>query len=244
MMTAFNRDGAGAPSQRRALVTPLEKALGPITGMVIGAGVFLLLASLGTQLLGVTNVYWYLSRSSAMVGFVLLWASMALGISITNKLARFWPGAPTAFDLHQYVSLLGLGFAVVHVLSLLGDTYIGYDLGALLLPFGSVAYAQFWVGLGQVAFYLLIPVTLSFYARKRLGRGGWRTIHGLSYALFGLTLLHGLFSGSDSAALWTQVLYWFTGVSLLALTAYRLLLTSMQAQGRAAKRGGAPHPAA
>ena len=39
---------------------------------------------------------------------------MALGLGITNKMARLWPGAPAAFALHEYVSLLGLAFAVFH----------------------------------------------------------------------------------------------------------------------------------
>jgi predicted ferric reductase len=193
-----------------------------LAGVTLGA---LLLIAFGSSLAGISNPWWYLSRSSAMVGYVLLWASMALGVSITNKLARFWPGGPTAFDLHQYLSWLGLGFMVVHVLTLLGDVYIGNTIAEWLIPFASSKYEQLWVGIGQVAFYVLIPVTLSFYARKRLGTRGWRTLHGLSYAVFGLGLAHGLFSGTDSATIWAQALYWFTGVSLLALTAYRLGVT-------------------
>ena len=98
------------------------------------------------------------------------------------------------------------------------------------------------MGIGQVAFYLLLPVTLSFYARKRLGTRGWRTVHGLSYAVFGMGLLHGLFTGTDSSAIWASGLYWFTGVSLLALTVYRLALTGKNRRQRAtaAERGTAP----
>lgn len=210
----------------------LERALLPTALSAVGMGLVLLLGSLASQVLGINNVYWYLSRSSALVAFTLIWASMALGVSITNRLARFWPGAPTAFELHQYVSLLGIGFAGVHVLTLLGDTYIGYRLVQLLVPFAGTAYAQLWVGIGQVAMYLLIPVTLSFSVRKRLGTRGWRTVHGLSYALFGLTLLHGIFSGSDSGMVWTTLLYGFSALSLIGLTAYRILLT---------RAGAVPH---
>lgn len=141
--------------------------------------------------------------------------------------------------MQQFLSLLGLGFAVVHILSMLGDTYIGYTLGSLLRPFARAEYAPFWVGIGPVAVYLLILVTLSFYARKWLGRRGWRTIHGLGYALFGLSLLHGVFSGNDLAAFWTQALYWFTALLPLALAGYRLLLTSGQARERAERRSPA-----
>src|SRR5262249_1234902 len=133
-------------------------------------------------------------------------------------------------------SLLGLGFDVVHVLSLLGDTYIGYNLFQVLAPFASTGYEQFWVGIGQVAMYLLIPVTLSFYARKRLGARGWRPIHGLSYLFFAMALLHGLFSGTDSGSWWAAGIYWFSSLSLLVLTAYRVLTRQARPAKKAAVR--------
>ena len=67
------------------------------------------------------KAYWYLSRATAFVSLSLLWLSMALGLGITNKMARLWPGAPAAFALHEYVSLLGLAFAVFHAVVILGD---------------------------------------------------------------------------------------------------------------------------
>lgn len=233
MNTANSLETGRRKAQPVDLLGALEKYLMPTAGIAIAIGVILLLGALSARVLGVTNVYWYLSRSSALVGYVLLWASMALGIAITSKLARVWPGGPLAFELHQHLSILGLGFAVLHVVTLLGDSYIGYSLGQLLLPFGAGSYEPFWVGLGQVAIYLLIPVTISFYARKALGTRGWRTVHGLSYLLFGLTLLHSLFSGTDSAAVWTTALYGFAGLSLVGLTAYRVLLVRLQKQCKA-----------
>src|SRR5690242_11361448 len=194
----------------------------------------LMAIALSSSIAGIDNPWWYLSRSSAMVGYVLLWASMALGISITNKLARIWPGGPAAFDLHQYFSWLGIVFMIVHVVTLLGETYIGNTLAQSLIPFASANYEPLWVGIGQVAFYLLIPVMISFYARKSLSTRAWRTIHGISYAVFGLGLFHGVFSGTDSPTIWAGALYWFTGVSVLALTLYRLLMTGMKGRKKAA----------
>jgi hypothetical protein len=62
-----------------------------------------------------------------------------LGLSITNRLARLWPGGPAAADLHEHASLLGLAFGLLHALVLLGDAYIGYTLPQLLIPFASVS---------------------------------------------------------------------------------------------------------
>ena len=77
------------------------------------------LPQISYTLMGTTpRVFWYLGRSSAFVAFGLLWFSMLLGLMMTNKLARAWPGGPTTMTLHQNTSLLGLGFAVFHALIL------------------------------------------------------------------------------------------------------------------------------
>ena len=144
--------------------------------------------------------YWYLSRASGFVAFGLLWLSAALGVAITNKLVRLWPGGPTAIDLHQHTGLLGLTFALFHTLILLGDRYVGYTMAGLLVPFASVGYRSFWVGLGQIAFYLMLVVWLSFYVRRRIGHRWWRRVHYLSFLLFLLALAHGMSSGPDSAS--------------------------------------------
>src|SRR5512141_465609 len=94
------------------------------------------------------KIYWYLSRASGFVTLTILWAAMAMGIGITNKMVRLWPGAPTAFSVHQYTSILGLAFAAYHGLVLMGDHYTDFSLPRLVTPF-SIAYKTFWIGLGQ-----------------------------------------------------------------------------------------------
>lgn len=169
------------------------------------------------------KAYWYISRTSAFASFALLWLSMALGLGITNRMARLWPGGPAAFELHQYTSLLGLNLALFHGLILLGDRYIGFELHHVLIPFRTVAYRPLWVGLGQVAFYLSILVGLSFYIRKQIGHRLWRWLHYLSFAAFGMAFLHGIQSGTDSGTTLGAGLYLVSGVSLLFLLVYRLL---------------------
>src|SRR5581483_8093309 len=165
--------------------------------------------------------YWYLARVSALVAYVLLWLSMMLGLSMTNRLARAWPGGPAAFDLHQHASLLGLAFALFHALVLLGDHYMNYTLAQILTPFASTAYRLVWVGLGQIGLYLMAVVGLSFFVRGVTGRRFWRIIHYASFGMFLLALAHGLFSGTDSAAAWARALYWVSGGSVLFLAIYR-----------------------
>jgi predicted ferric reductase len=145
-------------------------------------------------------------------------------------MARIWPGGPIAFDLHQFASLIGLAFAFFHALILMGDKYINYDLAQVLVPFNSSGYKPVWVGLGQVGFYLLAIVGLSFYVRKRLGNRSWRLVHYFSFLTFALALLHGILAGTDSTVTAIQFFYWITGASLLFLLVYRILITKFAAR--------------
>jgi predicted ferric reductase len=169
------------------------------------------------------KAYWYLARSSAIVAYLLLWISMVLGVLITNRLARVWPGGPVAYDLHQYASLLGLGFGVFHALILLGDRYLAPTISQIAIPFALNTYQPFWTGVGQLGFYLFAVVALTFYIRRRTGPKFWRWIHFLSYSVYLMILGHAVFSGSDSALPGMSMLYWITAGGLLFVTLYRIL---------------------
>ena len=169
------------------------------------------------------KAFWYISRASAFVAMGFLWASMMLGVGISNKMARLWPGAPAAFALHEYLSLLGLGFAAFHGLILLGDHYINFNLLQILIPFTTLNYHPFWVGLGQICFYIWILLVLSFYVRNHIGQKLWRLLHFTGFVAYAAAIVHGVSSGTDSSLGWVQGFYWITGGSFLFLLTYRIV---------------------
>lgn len=171
------------------------------------------------------KIYWYLSRATAFASLTILWISMALGLGLTNKMARLWPGAPAAFAMHEYVSLLGMAFALFHGLVLLGDRYMNFTVAQIFLPFSTTNYRPTWVGIGQIGFYIWLIVNLSFYVRSSIGPKTWRLIHYLSFAMYVMGLVHGLLSGTDSSANWASWYYWISGGSLLFLLLYRIVNT-------------------
>jgi predicted ferric reductase len=200
-------------------------------GGAFGAVVVLpqILPGLSSSLLGPEpKAYWYLARSSAFIAYIMLWASMIFGLIITNRMARVWPGGPTAFDLHQHVSLLGLAVALFHGLILVGDRYIGYTVAQVLIPFAGADYRPAWVGIGQLGFYLLALVSLTFYVRKTIGHQAWRLIHFLSFVVFAMAIVHGVMSGTDGGAWWAAAVYWVTGATTLFLTIYRVLASAFK----------------
>jgi len=192
------------------------------------------------------KAYWYLSRATAFASLSLLWLSMVLGIGITNKMARTWPGAAAAFAIHEYVSLVGLAFAAFHALVILGDHYINFTLLQILIPFTTTDYRPLWVGIGQVGFYLWVIVALSFYIRSAIGQKTWRVLHYASFAMYLMGLFHGLFSGTDTNLPWAQNFYWITGGILLFLFFARVIgsFVDKPTPAREASARQTPHPQA
>ncbi len=198
----------------------------------------------GTLLGANPKAYWYLSRGAGFVALGLLWISMVLGLLITDKVAKAWPGAPAAFAIHEYVSLLGLVFVAFHALILIGDQYIKYQLVQVLLPFGSVNYHPVWVGLGQIGFYVWAIISATFYVRQKIGPKAWRFIHYASFFNFVVAMIHGLAAGTDHATLWAQAVYWTMGASTLFLTAYRIAASASGPEPRPVRKvpGSVPPP--
>ncbi len=66
------------------------------------------------------------------------------------------------------------------------------------MPFVG-SYRPFWLGLGALAFDLLLAVTITSMLRQRIGlRAPGGSIHWLTYASWPIALLHGLGTGSDA----------------------------------------------
>ncbi len=243
-MSSLSSSSRSGPPREDGWLDTLEQAalavapFGVLIGSVIAAvllGVAVLviwpesLSIIWASAWGATpKAFWYLSRASSFVAFGLITASMVLGLGITNKATRAWPGGPTYVALHEHTALLGLVFGLVHALALLGDQYVGYTLGQILMPFASGEYRPFWVGLGQIALWLIAPITLSYYVRRVIGHRVWRLIHFLNFGVFGLVLIHGLFSGTDTVLAPMRMVYWFAAVAVVGLTTYRALVAVLK----------------
>lgn len=176
-----------------------------------------------------STLFWYLSRGSAIVGFILLWLSTAMGLLITTRIGKTWPGMKTSSDLHQYISILGLFFTGFHGIMLFGDTYIKATFSQVLIPFAFIKFHPVLVGIGQLAFYMWAVLVVSFYVRKIIGKKIWRGLHYIGFAAFFAGMAHGITSGSDSSLPWMQMIYWFSAASVLFLTIYRILMHASMA---------------
>jgi methionine sulfoxide reductase heme-binding subunit len=151
------------------------------------------------------SAYWYLTRSTGAVALVLLTLSVVLGVVDVSRFSSVrWPRFVLG-SLHRNVSLLAVAFLLVHILTAVLDSFAPISLIDAIVPFGG-SYRPFWLGLGAIAFDLLLAVTLTSMVRRRLGYGAWRATHWLAYACWPIALLHGLGTGSDVQSTWLLAL--------------------------------------
>jgi len=167
------------------------------------------------------HIWWYISRAAGLMGYLLIWLSMIWGFAISSKIFDRFLERMFTYDFHEHLSLLGIGFMLLHVIALLFDYVEPLSLAEVLLPFIS-RYRPFWTGVGIIAFYLSLLVTVTFYIRSRISMKTFRAIHYLSIAAFVGALFHGLYAGTDSALTWVQWMYWGTFLSTVFFLVYWL----------------------
>ncbi len=165
---------------------------------------------------------WEIARVGGMLALVLATASVLIGLALSLKVrSTHFPRFITN-ELHRYVSLLTLAFLLVHGLAVWADPFTGFTPGEVLVPLAA-HYRPLWIAIGIVSGYLMLAVYLSEKVRPRIGYAWWRRFHGISFLIFLLGLLHGLGSGSDTAAGWAVATYLVCGGSVALLLLLRLM---------------------
>lgn len=148
-----------------------------------------------------THLFWITSRAAGISALVLASIAVAAGLSIGMKGAR---GAQRR-TLHEALSLATLGALALHGVSLLGDAYLRPGLAGIAVPFAG-SYRPFWTGLGIIGGYGLAALSLSYYARARIGAARWRLLHRFVALFWLLGVCHSLTAGTDAGQPWFLLL--------------------------------------
>jgi predicted ferric reductase len=172
------------------------------------------------------QAWWYVTRAAGLTSYFVLWLSMVWGMAIPSRFFSPAVEGTYSYDFHEFLSLLGLGFALLHIIVLLFDQFLPFSIWQILIPFTD-AYRPLWVGLGIIGAYIFLLVTVTFYLRRTIGTQTFRSIHLLSLVGYLGATLHGLFAGTDSALPLTRVLYVGTSLIVLFLTIYWIVIGAL-----------------
>lgn len=178
------------------------------------------------------NVAWYVARAGGMLAFVVLTATVVIGLTMSSRVRlRRWPRFAVE-DVHRFLGLLTWSFVGVHAVALIADSYLSFSVGDLLIP-GVAPYRPLPTALGVVALELLAALALANLLRLRLSYTFWRRTHYLNFAVWLLVFVHGVTAGTDSDTLWGLALYTTCAGLVGGFTAWRVLnLPTTNAVGR------------
>jgi predicted ferric reductase len=176
------------------------------------------------------EILWYASRATGVVSIVLLTAVLVLGLRTSGRRRPHGESATVVVALHRSLSLGMTVFLAVHIFTAIVETYVSIDLVSAVLPFTS-GYEPLWVGLGTLAFDILVAVVVTSVLRHRLAERTWRRVHILSFALWPLAVVHGIALGTTDQSLLRATTIVCGVVGLLAI-GWRLTTTHLDRQRR------------
>jgi hypothetical protein len=182
------------------------------------------------------SIYWYLTRGSGVVALLLLTASIVLGIATTIRWSTSGLPRFAVAGLHRTLTLLAIVFVAVHVVTTVVDGFAPIGWTDAFIPFLS-PYRPFWLGLGAVAFDLLLALVITSLLRARIGYRVWRVTHWLAYASWPVALVHSLGTGSDARVGWLHAIAIGSVVAVGGALVIRLAYSKGDAERRLA--GGA-----
>jgi DMSO/TMAO reductase YedYZ heme-binding membrane subunit len=146
------------------------------------------------------TVPWYVARSSGIVAWALVVATIGWGLLLATKVLGRRPGPAWLLSLHRYLGALTVVFVAVHVSAVMVDSYTNFGITDVLVPFTG-SWHPLAVAWGIVGMYLLAAIEITSLLRHRLSKRVWHSIHLLSYLLFATTTIHMLTAGTDVKAL-------------------------------------------
>ncbi len=194
------------------------------------------------------HVFWYVSRSSGIVTWLLCGASIIWGLALSTRALGKNPTPAWLLDLHRWLGSLALVFTAIHILGVVGDGWLKdpikhiafshYGWREILIPYArkkSFWYRPTAVAWGIVALYLLLAIQVTSWLRSKMPKRVWHTIHLLSFPLFVISCMHSWQNGTDvknRALLWSAV---FMFMMVFGFTFMRLItLKNVESQDRAA----------
>jgi methionine sulfoxide reductase heme-binding subunit len=190
-----------------------------------------------------TQGWWIVSRSSAMVAFVLVTASVFLGLTMAGKPLPDPQFTKTMRALHEQTALAALVAIGIHVVAVFADPWLKPGVTGVAIPF-VLSINRFWNGIGVISAYLAFLLGLSFYLRRHIGAKRWRTAHRATIVVYVLGLFHALGAGSDTGSLLFLGFAAVTAVPIAILFVYRLGAARRSSErqrlaARARRRAGA-----
>jgi sulfoxide reductase heme-binding subunit YedZ len=179
---------------------------------------------------------WIVLRAAGIGAYVMLFLSVVWGLVATTSVLGKRISKASATTVHQFIATSGLALLAVHLGGLLVDPFMPFSIGDLTIPMAA-SFRPVATTFGIVSMYAMVFVIVSSWLRRSIGTKWWRRTHLLAVPTFVLSMLHGIFAGTDSA----RPIMWWTYIGTGLVVVFLVVVRGLTAGYRPPR--SAPSPA-
>ncbi len=168
------------------------------------------------------QTWWYLARASGLVAWVLLVASLVMGILLATRALKPADRPAWLLAVHRSLSAGAICAVALHLAALVADSYVYFGWMEIFVP-GSSGWKTSAVTVGVFAFYLLLAVQLTSLFMRRIPRRLWHWVHLTSYVMVWSVTVHAGMAGTDATNRVYQVVALALTIVAVAAAVLRIL---------------------
>ena len=166
--------------------------------------------------------FWFIARITGLTAFAVLSLSVLSGEALRTSVLDFLAKNRAIRKLHDFTTPLWLPLVLAHVIALLLDKTARIQPVNVVVPF-LTDYGEIPIGLGTIAFDIIMVVTITSWLRSRMNNTLWMWIHRTSYLAFVALFFHAALSGTDFDAPLVSAIAWSTAAGLAILGISRIV---------------------
>ena len=166
--------------------------------------------------------FWFIARITGLTAFAVLSLSVLSGEALRTSVLDFLAKNRAIRKLHDFTTPLWLPLVFAHVIALVLDKTARIEPINVVVPF-LTDYGQLPIGLGTIAFDIVMVVAITSWLRKYMNNTVWTWIHRTSYIGFVAIFFHAALSGTDFDAPLVSALAWSTAAGLAILGLSRII---------------------
>jgi sulfoxide reductase heme-binding subunit YedZ len=168
--------------------------------------------------------FWLLARITGLTAFAVLSIAVLSGEALRTSVLDFLASNRAIRKLHDFTTPLWLPLVFAHVIALILDKTAQIRPVDIVVPFVN-PYAPYLVpiGLGTIAFDILMVVTVTSWLKRRMNNTLWSWIHRSSYVAFVAIFFHAVQSGTDFGAPIVSAFAWSVAAALAIIGLTRIV---------------------
>jgi sulfoxide reductase heme-binding subunit YedZ len=166
--------------------------------------------------------FWFIARITGLTSFAVLSLSVLSGEALRTSVLDFLAKNRAIRKLHDFTTPLWLPLVFAHIIALVFDKTARIAPINVVVPF-LTDYGEVPIGLGTIAFDIIMVVTITSWLRSRMNNTLWMWIHRTSYLAFVAIFFHAALSGTDFDAPLVSALAWSTAAGLAILGISRII---------------------